>query len=180
MAGTPGVLLRASSAPARQLCASSGLWVCPGQLCLGLGFWSAAGSAPAPSGSAAGAHGSLPGSSGSTAVGVREPCLGCSVALLRARTSLSWSPPAPLAHVSAPSPFWHRHPWHALPLSRYWAGVSEFTPVGGTTGRLLSAMRGFRAALPPQDLGHLSFPRIPSCWLSVPGQLHPSMGSLSL
>ena len=77
--GTPGVLLRASSTPAGQLCSSSSLWVWPGQLCVGLGFQLAAESAPAPSGStvhAAGACGPLPGSSGSTVQADQLRCCG--------------------------------------------------------------------------------------------------------
>ncbi|XP_073096905.1 uncharacterized protein [Manis javanica] len=176
----PGALLRASGAPAGQLCASSGLWVWSGWLCIGLGFWSAPGSAPAPSVSAAGAHWPLPGSSGSPATGVHEPRPGCLVVLLQARTSISLSALVPVAHGSALGPFRHHHPRHPLPLSHYWASVSESVPVGGTSGRLFSAMRGFRTALPPRGLGRLSFPEIPSCWLCVPRQLRPALRSVSL
>ena len=84
VAGMPSALLLASRDPAEQLCASSGLWVWPGWLCFGLGFRSAAGSMPVPSGSTAGACGALlpgplPSSSGSTAPGAYEPHPGCSV-----------------------------------------------------------------------------------------------------
>ena len=143
----PGALLHASSTPSRQLCGSSSLRVW-GQLCIGLGFWFTAGSTPAPSGSTAHVHGPLPGSSGSTAASARELHLGCLVALLWARTSLSWSSLALLVHGSAPGPFRCLRPWRMLPLSCYWAGVLGSAPVGGMTGRLLSAVRGFRAALP--------------------------------
>lgn len=105
----PGALLHDSGAPSMQLCPSSDLCVWPGQLCVVLGFWSAAGGVAAPSGTAAGvcvpfpclsgfsaagtcwplpgrlvaaAAGSrspLPGSSGATATGACGPVPGCSV-----------------------------------------------------------------------------------------------------
>ena len=72
----------------------------------------------------------------------------------RRHCQLTQASPGPLwCHwrtQSAPGPFRCSRPRHALPLSRYWASVSGSAPVGGTTGRLLSARRGFRAALPPQ------------------------------
>ena len=102
----------------------------------------------------------------------------------RCRGRLARAAPRPLWHCwhtwAAPRPLWHCRPRHALPLSHYWAGVSGSVPVGRMTSRLLSAMRGFRAALPPRGLGHLKFPGIPSCWVSVLGRLHPAVGSLSL
>ena len=54
-------------------------------------------------------------------------------------------------------------------FSHYWASVSVSTPVGGTTGRLLITMRGFRAALLTRGLGCLEFPGIPRCWAERAG-----------
>ena len=181
-----GALLHDSGAPAGKLCTSSSLWVWPWRLCVGLGFWSAARSMAAPSGTTAGAsgpllHGPLPGSSGTTATSAHGLLLGCSVATAAGSHELLLVPSGTTG-ARRPLP---------VPSSTAVPGTRCHSPTSGPVCRgprqlgaqladCLVPVRGFRAALPPRGLGCLKFPGIPSCWLSVPGQLCPAVGSLSL